>query len=96
MQVKSKSGRMFDIPDEAEAKRIHEAALSDPDAQPMSDEMMKRLRPFRPVGRPKAEVTKERVTIRLSPEVTAFFRAGGKGWQTRLDEVLQEYVKAHR
>jgi uncharacterized protein (DUF4415 family) len=93
MQVKSKSGRMFDIPDEAEAERIHEAALSDPDAQPMSDDMMKQLRPL---GRPKAAVTKERVTIRLSPEVTAFFRAGGQGWQTRLDEALKAYVASKR
>ncbi|MES9881930.1 MAG: BrnA antitoxin family protein, partial [Sedimenticola sp.] len=34
--------------------------------------------------------------IRLSPDVTAFFRATGKGWQTRLDEALREYVETHR
>ncbi len=30
-------------------------------------------------GRPKAEVTKERITIRLSPEVVQTFRATGDG-----------------
>ena len=39
--------------------------------------------------------TKEATTIRLSPEVVAFFRAQGQGWQTRLDEVLREYVRTH-
>ncbi len=43
-------------------------------------------------GRPKADVTKDSITIRLSPEVTAYFRSTGKGWQTRLDDVLREYV----
>ena len=29
---------------------------------------------------------KERVTLRLSPEVVDYFKAGGSGWQTRLDQ----------
>ena len=47
-------------------------------------------------GRPKATVTKERITIRLSREVVETFRATGEGWQTRMDEALQEYVREHR
>ena len=47
-------------------------------------------------GRPKAAVTKERITIRLSREVVETFRATGEGWQTRMDEALQEYVREHR
>jgi len=47
-------------------------------------------------GRPRKEHPKQPVTIRLSPEVTAYFRATGRGWQTRMDEVLQEYVETHR
>ena len=43
-------------------------------------------------GRPKAEETKERITIRLSPEVIAYFRAQGKERQTRMDDALKEYV----
>lgn len=39
--------------------------------------------------------TKERITIRVSSEVTEYFRSTGKGWQTRLDDVLKEYVSAH-
>lgn len=47
-------------------------------------------------GRPKAAVTKERTTIRLSPDVVAYFRNTGPGWQTRIDAALQEWVSAHR
>ncbi len=46
-------------------------------------------------GRPKAEVTKERITIRLSPEVVQSFRATGDGWQTRIDAALKEWLKTH-
>ncbi len=33
------------------------------------------------------------VSIRYSPEVIAFFKNSGDGWQTRMDEVLREYVR---
>jgi uncharacterized protein (DUF4415 family) len=48
------------------------------------------------LGRPKADVTKERITLRVSREVSEFFRATGKGWQTRMNAALVEYVKTHR
>ncbi|MDO9009348.1 MAG: BrnA antitoxin family protein [Thiobacillus sp.] len=38
---------------------------------------------------------KERITIRLSPEVVAPFRATGDGWQTRLDAALKDWLKTH-
>jgi uncharacterized protein (DUF4415 family) len=46
-------------------------------------------------GRPHAEITKERITIRLSPEVVEKFRATGPGWQTRMDAALSDWLKAH-
>ncbi len=39
--------------------------------------------------------TKERITIRLSPDVLARFRAGGDGWQTRVDEALKDWLTTH-
>lgn len=47
-------------------------------------------------GRPKAVQTKERITIRLSPDVLEAFRGTGAGWQTRMDSVLREWVLAHK
>lgn len=33
-------------------------------------------------------------TVRYSPEVVAYFRATGKGWQARMDDALKEWMKA--
>lgn len=46
-------------------------------------------------GRPKAAVTKERITIRLSADVVQTFRATGNGWQTRVNEALRDWLKTH-
>ncbi len=46
-------------------------------------------------GRPRATVTKERITIRLSPDVVSTFRATGNGWQTRVDAALRDWLKSH-
>jgi uncharacterized protein (DUF4415 family) len=35
-------------------------------------------------------------TIRLSPEVSAAFRATGPGWQTRIDEALKDWLRTHK
>ncbi|MFM8865254.1 MAG: BrnA antitoxin family protein [Limnohabitans sp.] len=48
-----------------------------------------------PRGRPKAEVTKVRVGIRLSPEVIEHFKASGSGWQTRIDAALRQFIAEH-
>lgn len=48
----------------------------------------------RPRG-PQKSPLKERITIRLSPEVVAPFRATGEGWQTRLDAALKDWLKTH-
>jgi uncharacterized protein (DUF4415 family) len=39
-------------------------------------------------GRPKADVVKARLTIRMDAEALARWRASGPGWQTRAAELL--------
>jgi len=39
---------------------------------------------------------KEQLTIRLDADVVAWFRAGGKGYQTHMNAVLRAYVDAQR
>lgn len=34
-------------------------------------------------------------TIRFDPEVLAALKASGKGWQTRVNEAMREWVKSH-
>lgn len=51
---------------------------------------------LKPRGRPRKEVTKAAVNIRLSPDVVDAFRATGRGWQTRVDEALKDWLKSHK
>ncbi len=46
-------------------------------------------------GRPKKESPKISATVRFDPEIFAYFKAKGKGWQTRMNEALKEYVATH-
>lgn len=40
-------------------------------------------------GRPPKGVSKEQVTLRIDADVLAAFKAGGAGWQTRINEALR-------
>jgi uncharacterized protein (DUF4415 family) len=40
--------------------------------------------------------TKQQITLRLDPEVIRFFKATGKGYQSRMGAVLRSYVEAKR
>ena len=46
-------------------------------------------------GRPPVAKPKVSTTIRLSPDVIDYFKAGGRGWQTRIDEALREWIGKH-
>ncbi|WP_321162581.1 BrnA antitoxin family protein [Verminephrobacter aporrectodeae] len=61
----------------------------------MTDEEWEAVKPLVRMGRPKAEVTKERITIRLSHDVVTQFRATGEGWQTRIDAALRQFITEH-
>lgn len=88
MQPKSRLGWVFELPSDEEEADINAGIASAPDTRELTDQEFEELRP---VGRPKAAVTKERITI----EVVAEFRATGSGWQTRMDKALQEYLNTH-
>lgn len=93
-----------DLTDEEEAS-IQAGIAADPDSR-ISDEELARMRPAsevlppdlyaaltRPRGRPKAEETKQPVKLRLDRATVAAFKATGAGWQTRMNEVLNEAAK---
>jgi len=54
-------------------------------------ERMMRAASARPARKPRAP-KKVSTTIRMHPEVLEAFKAEGEGWQTRINEVLLEYV----
>jgi uncharacterized protein (DUF4415 family) len=89
-----------------EDNAIRTAALSDPDAHPLTDAQLAQMRParevmpartlaaFRRAGRPPGSA-KESTTIRFDMSVLAAFRAGGPGWQTRMNNALKDWLKTH-
>lgn len=72
---------------------ITAAARDDPDAQPLTSKQLEAMVPRQSLrGRPKSKNKKLLVSVRYSPEVIEYFRSTGKGWQSRMDSVLREYV----
>ena len=84
------------MPTTEEDKAITTAAKADPDAQPLTPKQLKSIVPLPALrGRPKSARTKQLVSVRYSPEVLAYFKATGEGWQSRMDGVLRKYVTRH-
>jgi uncharacterized protein (DUF4415 family) len=40
--------------------------------------------------------TTEQITMRVKRSVLDYFKASGRGYQTRMNRVLESYVRAHR
>ncbi|WP_337189275.1 BrnA antitoxin family protein [Phenylobacterium sp.] len=77
------------------------------DPPPLTDDMLGRMRPAREVhgeafmakvrrGRPKAEATKEPISLRLDAAVVEHLRAKGKGWQTQVNDALASLIAEGR
>jgi len=94
MQIKTKAGRMIQMPTLEEDSVITAAAESDPDAQPLTDAEWAAGRPRR--GRPLASATKTRITIRLDSDVVAIYKAhaakSGMPYQTAINEALRQHA----
>ena len=81
----------------AEKKRATGNTWTDPDDAPeLTDEWFAGADLYeagtliRRGGRPKKAEPKEAVSIRLDPDVVAHFRAGGPGWQSRINAALRK------
>ncbi|HEU0221914.1 MAG TPA: BrnA antitoxin family protein, partial [Paracoccaceae bacterium] len=68
-------------------EEIEAAIAGDPEADPELDWTRAEL---------VEPVLKKPVSIRLDPDVLEFFRAQGKGYQTRINAVLRAYMEAKR
>lgn len=84
------------MPSLEEDKGITAAAKTDPDAQPLTPKQLKEMVPLRTLrGRPKSPNKKILLSVRYSPEVVAYFKSTGEGWQALMDSVLRKYVARH-
>lgn len=46
-------------------------------------------------GRPAGSGNKEQVALRIDRDVLTAFRSAGPGWQTRMNDALRDWLKAH-
>ena len=73
------------------------------ESSPVSDEMLSRMKPVEDdhadiparVRGPQNAPLKVPVSIRLSPDILEFFKSQGKGWQTKINTILHEYMRTH-
>ncbi|MEY4757683.1 MAG: hypothetical protein RJA34_2581 [Pseudomonadota bacterium] len=105
---KLKVGHISPTPDEEAA--INAGIAADPDARELDAEWFAKAKPAsevlppdvyatlvakRPRGRPKASETKVFTAIRLDADLLATFKATGKGWQTRVNAALRQFITEH-
>ena len=89
-----KPGTILNTPEEDAA--ITAAAMSDPDAIPFTDAEWEAVKPLVRIGRPpSAKPLKVPTTIRFDADVLAALKASGRGWQTRVNEAMREWLKSH-
>jgi uncharacterized protein (DUF4415 family) len=46
-------------------------------------------------GRPAGTGMKSSTTVRFDTDIVEAFRAGGPGWQTRMNQALREWLDSH-
>ncbi|MGB3423205.1 MAG: BrnA antitoxin family protein [Castellaniella sp.] len=77
------------MPTEEEDREINRGIEADPDTYVPNDEAFSKMSRR---GRPKSETPKVQLTIRYDKAVIDAFKAGGPGWQTRMNEALKKAV----
>ncbi|MCO5160336.1 MAG: BrnA antitoxin family protein [Mesorhizobium sp.] len=99
MGPKDRSAAPLTDQEEAEIQRM---IAADPDNPEITDEQIAQAKPFGEVfphlsemirrgrGRPAVSRPRKQVSLRLDPDVLEKFKATGKGWQGRINEVLKQ------
>ena len=70
-----------------------EPDMTDPDDAEVTNAEFAAALSKRRVGRPKKASPKEHINLRVDTDIVATFRALGRGWQTRMNNALREYIK---
>ena len=71
-------------------EEIEQAVAEDPDAELLDAEW------FRTAELVVPSVEKTRINIRLDEDIVAYFKEQGRGYQTRINDVLKAYVLSRR
>lgn len=107
--IKTRSGRVLVLPTPEEESAINAGIVADPDTRELDDEWFAKAKPaseffdpetfaalcaMRRRGPPDKPL-KVPTTIRFDADVLAALKASGKGWQTRVNEAMREWLKTH-
>ncbi len=92
--IKMQSATNWDDVDALSDEQITNAALTDDDNQPLTDEIIRQMRPCTRAHSQNILV-KGNINIRLNHEILDFFQSQGKGWESKINDILQHYVDAH-
>ncbi len=87
------NGRKIQLNRPEEEAAINAGIAADPETFELSDAEFAQLK--RAPGRPPKENPKVFTGIRLDAEVLNAFKATGKGWQTRMNDALKEWLERH-
>ncbi|MEO5376685.1 MAG: BrnA antitoxin family protein [Magnetococcus sp. DMHC-6] len=85
--------RKIYLPTIEEDNAINIGIISDPDTMEVSDADFNKLKPIH--GRSTGNGTKISTTVRFDADIIAAFRSSGKGWQTRMNNALRDWLQSH-
>lgn len=86
-----KDRKIVMVTDEEDAA-ITAAALSDPDALPLTDEQLAQFRPWRLRLKPPPGTPKVTVSIDYDSDLVDVFKSTGEGWEQGMNAVLREWA----
>lgn len=87
------STRKLIMPTPEEDSAINAGIAADPDTFEPSETEFKRLKRM---GRPRKDSPKVPLTVRYDADIIEAFKAGGEGWQTRMNDALRDWLREHR
>ena len=111
MYLTTKSGRKVLLPTDEEDAEINAQIAADPNDFELDDEWFKNAKRFDQLpkemqktlsaiqkkgGRPVSENPKVFTGIRLDADVLQAFKSSGKGWQTRINAALKQWLAEHQ
>ena len=105
--IKTRSGRVLILPSPEEEAQINAGVAADPNKPEWTEEMFARARPAREFFSaevyaelcamrqrgPKEKPLKVPTTIRFDADVLAALKASGKGWQTRVNDAVKDWLR---